>query len=90
MQSVSRQVFQAILSNGYEVKVDRHHDGQGTRLLLFSRLHDEEAFYYFNPETEAQVVETIASQYCSAGQIERIYDTVAEALPRVADALELA
>ena len=72
MQSLTRQIFQAILGNGYELQVDRERRG-GTGVLLRNARHDEEAFYFFTESNEAQVVETMAWQYCSDSQLANLY-----------------
>ncbi|MEM6458628.1 MAG: hypothetical protein AAF710_04485, partial [Planctomycetota bacterium] len=46
---------------------------RGTRLWLVNRRQDEEAFYYFDRETERQVIETLAWQYCTPTQRDAIF-----------------
>ena len=67
------QVFQAMLSNGYEINLDRDQADNGTRIRLLNRLRDVEAFFYFNDQTEQQVVENFAWEYCTHTQLDAIY-----------------
>ncbi|MEM9420311.1 MAG: hypothetical protein AAGA25_14830 [Planctomycetota bacterium] len=64
----TREVFRAITGNGYEVRTDRKKRSEGTMVWLLSQAKDEEAFYFFSHETETQVIDTIASQYCTPTQ----------------------
>ncbi|MEM1108554.1 MAG: hypothetical protein AAGH99_07685 [Planctomycetota bacterium] len=79
MLSFTRQVFQAILSNGYEVRADRKQRSDGTMVWLVSQANDEEAFYFFTDDTETQVIKTLAWQYCTATQLTTIFGQ--QALP---------
>jgi hypothetical protein len=72
MKSLTRQIFQAILGNGYEVQVDRQR-GDGVSVLLHNPTQNEEAFYFFTDQNESQVVETMAWQYCSDTQLEHLF-----------------
>jgi hypothetical protein len=73
MQNLTRQILQAIIGNGYEVQVDRRAKGEGTGVLLQNHNNREEAFYFFNDQTEGQVVETLAWQYCSDSQLAQLF-----------------
>ena len=73
MLTQTRQVFQAVKGNGYELRVDRGGYGNGTMVWLLNRVRDDEAHYFFTASTEAKVVEGIASQYCTADQLGLIY-----------------
>lgn len=77
MFSTTHQVFEAIVSNGYELRADRKQRSDGTMVWLVSQANDEEAFYFFTDETEAQVTKTMAWQYCNAAQLEAIFEAAA-------------
>lgn len=73
MQPITRQIIQAILGNGYELQIDRHRKDGGTGVSLHNPQHHEEAFYFFTDDTESQVIETMAWQYCSATQLNHLF-----------------
>jgi len=77
MPNLTRQIFQAIACNGYKVREDRKQRPGGTMVWLISEANNNEVFYFFDDESEADVVETMAWQYCTAAQLETIFEDAA-------------
>lgn len=73
MRTLSSQVFQAIVGNGYEVRLDRSAPSDGTSVWVIDPGRSHETFYYFNADDECRIVRRLAVQYCTNGQIDAIY-----------------
>ncbi|MEM8738665.1 MAG: hypothetical protein AAGG38_09340 [Planctomycetota bacterium] len=77
MKLLTRRVLHAVIGNGYELKVERSDADRGVRLWLVSRAKNEEVFYFFDSDTELQVVTQMADRYCSQDQKNNIYSATA-------------